>query len=394
VSRLLGVLACILAGALVSQSTGSDGPIWTQQIVSDLSRSRNGLSPLLLDTNRAGIAFLGNEQILVHATEHTNQLSSRSSPEISSAFRLHIWVLDAKSGKLTFTKDDLGTRVHNSAVQVTTGGVLVDTGGIVRLFSPDFSKNSPLKLPLDKGENLITSVSPTGRTILVNRVNQALNVSRFDVFDADTLRIRKSWSESPPLYHQYSISDGEIVALSDRSVIASQFGSAKWNVLDGGSKSDCIATSPTLVTNELMIVRECKDLLHRTTAGASFSLGRLSENDSDEPSADHCDPYDGRLSDKSAVASGGRSVALSVPAIKINKHVLTESSICLTAVRIAVYDIAARKRILTVNVDPMPKSDYDFAVSPDGSKLAILNDRKVSIFALPLGTPGHVASTQ
>jgi len=32
----------------------------------------------------------------------------------------------------------------------------------------------------------------------------------------------------------------------------------------------------------------------------------------------------------------------------------------------------------------LPKSDYDFALSPDGSKLAVLNDRSVSLYAVPI----------
>lgn len=48
-----------------------------------------------------------------------------------------------------------------------------------------------------------------------------------------------------------------------------------------------------------------------------------------------------------------------------------------------MYDLLQKKRILFVNIDPLPKNDYDFALSPDGSKLAILNDRNVSVCSVP-----------
>jgi len=40
--------------------------------------------------------------------------------------------------------------------------------------------------------------------------------------------------------------------------------------------------------------------------------------------------------------------------------------------------------VLTLDVKPLPKVDFDFALSPDGSKLAILNDRNVTVFLIPL----------
>jgi len=68
----------------------------------------------------------------------------------------------------------------------------------------------------------------------------------------------------------------------------------------------------------------------------------------------------------------------------VTKHLLTEASVRLTGTRIAVYDLFQKKRILNVTVDPLPKNDYDFALSPDGSELAILDDREVSVYSVPI----------
>lgn len=50
--------------------------------------------------------------------------------------------------------------------------------------------------------------------------------------------------------------------------------------------------------------------------------------------------------------------------------------------RILVYDITSRKRVSSVDVDPIPKSGYDFALAPDGSKLAVMNDNKMTVHAI------------
>jgi len=75
---------------------------------------------------------------------------------------------------------------------------------------------------------------------------------------------------------------------------------------------------------------------------------------------------------------------LSLPAIDIKKHLLTEPSVCLTGLQVAVYDLSRKQRVFTVDVDPFPKNDYDFALSPNGSKLAVLNDRRVSVYSVPV----------
>src|SRR5437868_4153052 len=126
-----------------------EAPLWTQPVLTDdLSRTSPGMPPSLLDGERAGAAFLNADQLMIYTVEPSGHLSSRSSPEISSAFRLRLSVLDAKSGELALTKD-WGTRRNNSAVQVTMGGVLVKTGGTVKLYSTNFTESRDLPLALD-----------------------------------------------------------------------------------------------------------------------------------------------------------------------------------------------------------------------------------------------------
>jgi hypothetical protein len=59
----------------------------------------------------------------------------------------------------------------------------------------------------------------------------------------------------------------------------------------------------------------------------------------------------------------------------------------VTAIQIRVYDMAVKKEIFTVGVSPLPRRYYDFALSPDGSRLAVLNDRKVTVWAVRFGPP-------
>jgi hypothetical protein len=88
------------------------------------------------------------------------------------------------------------------------------------------------------------------------------------------------------------------------------------------------------------------------------------------------------LSGGPKISKDGQVVALSLNTIQIARKILAEPSEVPVATRVAVYDLSLRKRILTINVSPLPKNDYDFALSPSGSKLAILSDRQVSVYTV------------
>jgi hypothetical protein len=384
----LGLCLFIVSWAAVPESKPVDAnaPIWKNDIVPDLGRVQTR-NELLLDRNRAGLAFLNNQQLIVYAVyQRLGELSSRKSPEQTSPFRLNVWILDSKSGDVKAQKE-WRTRRHDSAVQATSGGVLVKTGGLVRLYSPDFTHVRDLPLPLDANARILTSVSTSGKTIMVDRLPpKILNAfhDHFDVLDAISLTNRYSWDQSPPLYSRYSISDtGIVTATSDgRTINSTYFGNSRWQVLLDDPQQTCLGGRPTLVTDEL-VVMHCKDLIVLTTSsGVSYTLPIDLGGTTDTVPTEICESYGEGLGDKTSVAPASHVIALSLPILRIKKHFLQETTTCLAGLRVIGFDLAQKKQNLTLNVDPLPKNDYDFALSPDGSMLAILNDRRVSVYSV------------
>ena len=263
----------------------------------------------------------------------------------------------------------------------------------MRLYSPDFAQARELPLALDPDRSFFTNVSASGKTIVISRIVEKQHdfFSHVDVFDANTLKIRRSWDLHPRLYDNPSISDERIAIAYGHGIALSDFGSTDWSTVLDVPKQRCAAGSgaPTMVSNELIVLRDCKEVLLLTATGISSPLGAFNGGDSAGAPSAQCEPYDGRISDKAAVASGARLVALTLPTLNIKKHLLTETRACLAGLQVAVYALALKKQVLTVNVDPLPKHDYDFALSPDGSKLAILNDRNVSIRSVPGQSTEH-----
>ena len=391
------ILGILIAGcSLTPQSALSDAnlPLWGRDLVLGLN-ARRVAGEFLQDSNRAGVTFLSNRQLVVYAVYGDGgELSSRESPELSSPFRLHSWTVDSESGAVQAQKE-WRTRVHDSAVQVTTGGVLVKTGGIVRVYSPDFTeaRNLPLSPPLDANAQFSTHVSPTGKTIVIDQPLPAPSdqmrhpragprYNHLEVLDASSLATRYSWSISPQLYGRYSISDVAIVASASngRVIRSARFGSSRWDVIFDDPNRTCIWDSPMAVTDDLVSLH-CKDLTVITNPGVSYSLP-INFGESKPAPANTCETYAGNDGDKTTVAMDSQVIALSSPILTVKKHFLTEGTVCLTALRIVVFDLVHKKQIFTVNLDPVPKNDYDFALSPDGSKLAVLNDHKVEVYSL------------
>ena len=381
--RLMSTLSlvfwvCWIGAAFGTQPSpqAATGLLWSADVTKDLSGARNPTAPYLLDRNRAGVAFLDNEKLAVYEViVDAEQFSSRQNVDVSSPFRLQVSLLDAESGKLLFVKD-WGTRAHESSVQVTKGGLLLQTGDRLRLLSRDLGGLTEVSLSdadgldkLDQWDRLVVSVSATGETLMANRFSQKKNLSRFDVVDGSTLKLRYSWSESPPLYDLYSISDRGIAAAdsSQQHIIFKEFGSRRWSRVGDKSKIACVGL-PTLVTDVLM-VNGCKRLSCLSVGGELIFQDTFEKGE--------------WLERKAAVSQNGRAVAVSLKHTKGKDFWDTGGGIKTIARDVVLYDLSLKRRALTVGVAPLPNNDYDFAVSPDGSKLAILNDRRVSVYLVP-----------
>jgi hypothetical protein len=390
---MLGLLACFwIAGCILAAQRTSlaQSPDWSQEVLPDFGQTRpEGMPRLLGSSNPAGVAFLRDGQLIVYAVEPTGRLSSRKSPELSSGFELRVTSLDVKSGK-QILKRDWGTRRYDSAVQITSGGVLVKTGGIVKLYSRDFTEARDLPLTLDPNGSYFTSVSATGDTIAVSHYFEKEHhwISHIDVLDASTLKTRFSWDQYPPIFDLLMSDEWFITKDPFHSIFyLTQFGNTSQSkaipIADALPQGCPLDISWAMISDGSIALWGCKEVLLLNPNGAA--LDSFADNSSAGPVSAQCGNYIPSMFNKWAmVASAAPIVALSLPAKKVKNHLLTEPSVCLAGLQVAVYDLRRKQRVLTVDVDPLPKNGYDFALSPDGSKLAVLNGRRASVYSVPV----------
>lgn len=353
--------------AYAAQSKPPDrpAPLWAAPV---LQEDQNTANPRGNDLS--GVTFLDNDRLIVHEVDRTGELSSRTALDASSAFRLHVSILEASSGRAVSNKD-WDTRAHNTSIRVTKDGVLVRTGQLVRFYSKDFVDLQQVALPQpDPHDTWIVSVSATGKTVMLNHYD--LKESHFEVRDGSTFKQLKAWSEAP-LRHPYSISDVGIATADShqKHIVLSEFGSGRWVPLGKGFA--CVS-SPTLVTERVLANAACKELSIVTTEG-------------DVLMTDHSEEHESFSGEKIAVAQSGAVLASSL--IQGKGGGFFDRDVHRTKTHVAVYDLTLKKRVLTVDVSPLPGGNYDFALSPDGSKLAILNDREVSVYTVPVKPSDH-----
>jgi hypothetical protein len=357
------------------ESLNSPSPVWSRDVVEDLFGFRNEHKADWHKREFPGIVFLDNSRLLVYETDPTGELASRVSPDVSSSHTLHMSVLNPDSGKVLLTKN-WPTRAQGSYILATSGGVMVRTGEILRLCSPDFVQIRDVPLSHSNGyERWEFRVSASRRTVLVQHNTQSS--TQLQVLDGSTFEVRRTWTE--PRFYQatFSISDDEMIRMIEPTrrehqlgVIVTKFGSEDWKPVLWRPLAKTCSGAPWFVTNDLVMFG-CTEVV-------------LFTKESEVLMTDHLDKDDYPMLDMTSLAAApsenGNFAAVPV------SHILgiAWDADHVTARYVMVYNLSRRARVLTVGITPLTKVHHAIALSPDGSKLAILNDRQVSVYSVPI----------
>jgi hypothetical protein len=349
---------------IAAQAPTTPLTLWSETVLEDLSGARKRSLFPFIDSGQAGILFQNRERLIAYEEVFDpSQFGSARPGEPSSSYRLTVSIIDANSGRALVSKS-WPTRAHESSVQALSDSILIQTGKILRVFSKDFEESKRINLPPTNGDDdWIVTVSPDGRSLLVNRYDD--RHSHFDLLNGRTLELRFSWDERPPLRRLYSISDKKIAAadFNQQNIIYGQLGTGKWAKLGNKTMIGCIGL-PTLI-NDLWLATGCDSVNLFSTNAQILMIDHLAKNE--------------QLQRKIAVAKDEGYIAVCITQTK-GTDFWDTGKIRAVGMRFAVYDLSRRMRILNVDVKKLPSSDCDYALSPDGSMLAILNDRNVSVY--------------
>jgi hypothetical protein len=316
--------------------------------------------------------------VLRGSSEGSPKLSTRNGREAALPLRLHGVFLDATTGKIKANADWPSGSRWSKIVAAHDGEFVIQRGNELTLLSSDLSTLHDAKLPPRNEVDWGALPSPTGMNILFSSLGPD-SVSRL-WFETDTLQMVHSWEM--PLGESTAIADGKVALITcvvnphcESNVLVRGL-STGWTRIASGHG----AQYPQFV-NEEMLFLPINPLSHdpirlvRTDGRVIFSQ--------DQPPTtegwDWCNyvlacaivsAHENRLIVAGFRPKGG-SVALDIGGYSVLNKIL-------------VYDVSfdGRPRIFDVG-GPKIKDPDHWALSPDGSKLAVLEGESVEVLQLP-----------
>lgn len=368
----MALLALSSAGPFfmpVSAEVSVDQPVWT----ADLGASGDEHIETKMLGNpfdrQSGLFFSDTGAVVGYFTTRAPMpgLSTRDQP---GQFALRAVFMDGRTGA-TLAVNDWPARISGTTLLPVVGGdLIVQSDGKVQLFSRDLKLAKSVTLPeKQKYEDRYIKISP-GRTVvwLVRDKFEAKGSgSTIERFDAQSL-MQLSSREGEVMGRTFSVADVSIVRTYPQigtRIELSQDGTI-WQTILKPIDTWCVG-DPMFVSNTQLIAAGCSHVVLVTTTG--------------EVLLD--DKYDKAWHiETSPVASrDGRFAAVSVMKTKGGAF---DTAVRRSDTRIVVYDLLRKRRIWELPVSPLPHFVYRFALSPDGSLLAVMLDSVVKVYKIPV----------
>jgi hypothetical protein len=393
-ARLL--CALLLSGAGSQAQTQTLLPAWRTDLRSAIAdepiRVESGIKSETLGRAASSLFFLNDETVVltfvVHHSETKPELAHRGSLDNHLSLRLRVMVLDANTGTMVKTVD-LPTESRSSRLIAAPASKLITLrGDELTLFDSDISVLKSLRLPPAGIIGWLPHISPTGKNILLS--SGELRSSSWIWVESETLKILATWEDNPTGY----------IRISDQKLATSTcwWGHVCNITLNENGAGGCVAGPKCDAKVEIAdlsrnwsIVGPGEPYLAPKFANEDIlflpgkTTGRFVRPDGtlalEEPRGQRswgCWET-GLLS----AANGKRFVIPSCgvkgahPSLDISGHSILN--------QVFVYDIGSDSiRSLPLGVKgPKIEDDMLFAISPDGLRLAILNNRHVEVLALP-----------
>jgi len=316
------------------------------------------------------------------------RVSRRGNQDASLPLRLRAMFIDAGTGKITSTRDWATDSRTARVVAVHEGRLVTLARNQLTLYLPDFTPAKSITLPSSGLLDWFPHTSPSGRNILFSSAE--LRKGAWIWVETDSLKILSSWEDSPSGY--LTISDEDMATSTcwggyecSSITVNANGGSACWP----GPKCESNVQIRELSTHWRTVAPGEKYQLPQFVNDDMMFLpgkdsGKLIGIDGkvilDEPKADRSwgcwdtgvvpAAYGRRFIIPSCLWKGA------VKGLDISSHPVLK--------QVFVYDIGPQIHSKTLEVKgPKIQNEMLFAISPDGSKLAILSDEFVETFALP-----------
>jgi hypothetical protein len=335
-------------------------------------------------TSRSAIEFADNTSLIWEWTTRDNQPPpvKKDAPVHLRPAHRHAVLLDAINGHEKATQDFYVPMYSAYFRIVRDGRYLTCIDNKIRLFSPEFEllREVPLAPPFVCAGSAYFSgggISPSGRSVLVSSISVQEGPS--EILDTDTLKAVSTANEGK-LVTITSISDHWLVGLCGNPwEVCVRTLDGSWQAFSFTGPEYQTRTSVLgrayFVNDDTILICRLSEMSVANVNGSVLFRANLPKDRSCENSLP-------------AVASeGGRFAMMEKERLRSNEFL--DVGTFWTDDEILVYDVSERRAIFTVKVkgvSPWPSSikHYnEFALSPDGTRLAVVSDGILKIYELP-----------
>lgn len=363
--KTLWVPTAVLVFAFGIQTSAQTAPVWTIDLTSSGYQKAESVrdKSLTLKSSAEGVAFTDEHTVLAYfVTKDTTKFSNRDKTASDGPFCLRAVFGDVSQKNIQATKD-WPTQLPSAWLMPTAEGkIVVRSANSLQLYSSDLSlaKERPLSTSGRPFEGWHVKGAPSGRTVWLDHDD---GDSRIEVLDADSLQALSSW-EQESLGSWFSVSDRAIAkrpAHDVKQVIIKDIGGS-WHLLydDPGG---CVS-QPSFVNNDVLVAGLCATVGLISTTGKALMKDKIRRGE--------------HLEEEVAASRNGKMVAVSLMRTKGGAF---DTAIRRSKTTVVIYDLEQHSATLRVEVSPLPKTTYHFALAPDGSLLAVMTDSIVNIYA-------------
>jgi hypothetical protein len=356
----------LLAALLPAYASGNLDLIRSADLKNELcdAKAQQVNSPL------SGVDFISDNEVLIYTVCREGvALSRRDRFQATDPNHLKTVVLDLATGAVK-QRFDWPTHGHDSSISVThAGDLLVRRDNLLQLLSPDGEPFARLRIRKEGPNNsMLLALSPAVDAMAVAVSFSAPDGHMFSgigILDSRSLHLLTRWEEYAELW---SIAASPLAAArtagAGPQLDVRDFKSGNWKTI--ARSSDRSIFHPLFVSNSEFAV----------PAENTVELFDISGNSRGLFGCPHAV--------KAAVSRDGRILAaMCVPDSVGAPSILPEFGAQFGMVTFQIYALSPQELLGSVNEPMSPAFRYDFALSPSGSRLAVVDNLKVSVYEVP-----------